>query len=458
MNNLNEVLKKINEVESSLRKLDLYILGKNIWPLIRISIVKKISPSNFGHKENFSIKSIYYHILDLLRFFELWKMKSKNLFLIYGTDKSGKTLLDNRLIDKHFTPFEDEFGKQNIKFIEFGYIDSSLPKSKALNITLLYFLVKPIFNLYFNVILRKKTSRILTHLRNNDSIESYEVSKSIQEFYSRFIFFKFLLKYIIKPKNLFVKSFDNLTALAIVNAANELKISTVEFQHGQQGENSLSYSNWNNVPKSGYEMLPKYFWVWENRFRRKFDKWMINQSFHEVFVGGNLWYDYIIKKNKHLEFNFKNNFIHVLYCLQYSELNEIVINAMNSCTNIFWHVRLHPRERHKVNDIHKLLISFKIDNFSLIEANNYSFEELILNVEVVVSEWSTVLYEAYCFKKKSITVSNYGRVAYEEFIKDGDIYYADNSKTLLKLINDKTLTENTNLISYNPEAVNFLNI
>ena len=42
---------------------------------------------------------------------------------------------------------------------------------------------------------------------------------------------------------MFLKSFNNITAMAVVAGASELKINTIEYQHGQQGENSLTYSN-----------------------------------------------------------------------------------------------------------------------------------------------------------------------------------------------------------------------
>ena len=65
---------------------------------------KKLNTINFGQKEKFSFGSYFHHLIDFLRFFELWKMKSKNLFLLYGTDKSGKVEINNRLLDKHFSP------------------------------------------------------------------------------------------------------------------------------------------------------------------------------------------------------------------------------------------------------------------------------------------------------------------------------------------------------------------
>lgn len=460
MNELALLNDEIKKLDKKINVNKFYINEINIWPLIRVSIVKKLHTINFGQKEKFSFGSYFHHLIDFLRFFELWKMKSKNLFLLYGTDKSGKVEINNRLLDKHFSPFEDKFGYPKVALIEFGYIDPSVPKSNALNITLFYYLVKPILNIYFKIRLRKKTQGISELLRRNESVDIDSFNLSLIDFFTKFVFFRFILKYIIKPKNVFVKSFDNIIAMALLNAANDLNINTIEFQHGQQGENSLYYSNWNNAPQSGFKMLPKYFWIWENRFRGKFDKWMSNQNFHKVIVGGNLWYEYLLKINDPLKINFNKEIIHVLYCLQYSELNDIVIKAMKQSNNILWHVRLHPREKYKTNKIFQFLLNegIKKNKFSLVEANNYSFEKLVPNIDVVVSEWSTVLYEAYCFQKKSITVSNYGKEAYREFIREGTIYFADKSETLLKLINDKTIIENSYYPKYNHEAVKFLDI
>lgn len=459
MTDLNQILKQVNEIENSVKHKDYNILGKNIWPLIRVSIIQKLYTINFGQKESFSFKSYFHHVIDFLRFFDLWKLKSKNLFLLYGTDKSGKVEINSRLLDKHFSPFEDKFGYSKVGFIEFGYIDPSKSKSSALNITLFYYLVKPILNIYFKIRLRKKMYTISELLIRNDSVDIDSFNHSLIDFFSKLVFFRFMLKYILKPKNVFVKSFHNITAMSLVNAANELKINTIEYQHGQQGENSLTYSDWNNTPKSGFEMLPKYFWIWENRFRGKFDKWMLNQNFHKVLVGGNLWYDYILKINDPLNINFNSKKIHVLYCLQLTELNEIVIKAMKQSNNILWHIRLHPREKHKKKEISLMLLNEEIETnkFSLLEANDYTFEMLVPAIDVVVSEWSTVLYDAYCFQKKAITVSNYGKKAYKEFIKEGSIYYANSPENLLKIINDKSAIENFCYPIYNYQEVKFLN-
>ena len=98
------------------------------------------------------------------------------------------------------------------------------------------------------------------------------------------------------------------------------------------------------------------------------------------------------------------------------------------------------------------------NKFSLLEANDYTFEMLVPTIDVVVSEWSTVLYDAYCFQKKAITVSNYGKEAYKVFIREGSIYYANSPENLLKIINDKSAIENSCHPRYNYQEVKFLNL
>ena len=170
MSDIDEFLKKVNEIELSLKHKHTHISGQNIFPIIRICLQKQTNSIDFGRREKFSLKVVFYHIIDLLRLFKLWKMRYKNLFLVYGTDKSGKVTLNNNLIDKHFTPFEEKFGRENISFIEFGYIDPSIVKSNSLNITLLYYLVKPFLNIFFKALLRKETHELELILSKNKSI------------------------------------------------------------------------------------------------------------------------------------------------------------------------------------------------------------------------------------------------------------------------------------------------
>ena len=80
MSDIDEFLKKVNEIELSLKHKHTHILGQNIFPIIRICLQKQTNSIDFGRREKFSLKVVFYHIIDLLRLFKLWKMRYKNLF------------------------------------------------------------------------------------------------------------------------------------------------------------------------------------------------------------------------------------------------------------------------------------------------------------------------------------------------------------------------------------------
>ena len=44
--------------------------------------------------------------------------------------------------------------------------------------------------------------------------------------------------------------------------------------------------------------------VWEKKFTKKFNQWMDNQNYHEVIVGGNLWFNYQFKKLRFQDLRF----------------------------------------------------------------------------------------------------------------------------------------------------------
>ena len=268
MNSLDEILNKIIKIEETLNINQFIVKGLNIWPLIRIEIIRKLRANDFTTNNKLSISIFLKHFISLFELSKLFKHRHGSLFLVYGVDKSGRTVIENEVFDKQFSPFLKKFGSKRIKIIEFGLIDSCSSKSQFTNVTSIYYIFKPFLNFYYWLSFLKISKKIKNFLYEITLDDKNIFNKTLIEFYSRKLFFKFLLKY-LKPKNVFVKSFNNITAMAVVAGASELKINTIEYQHGQQGENSLTYSNWNNMPKNGFKMLPKYFWVYRKKIYKE---------------------------------------------------------------------------------------------------------------------------------------------------------------------------------------------
>ena len=204
-----------------------------------------------------------------------------------------------------------------------------------------------------------------------------------------------------------------------------MKIDTIEYQHGQQGEDSLTYSNWTKIPKNGFNIMPKYFWLWEEIFKDKFESWINNQDFHQVKVFGNFWPDYI-KSNfpsTNISKYLNNNKVNVLYCMQSPKIDSIILNAMKEIKPIKWFIRLHPRTINYKDKINKELLGLNID-FDVEISNSFKFEDILLNSNILITSWSTTAYEAYIYGIKSIVINNKGYKAYKKFINKGLIIYA----------------------------------
>lgn len=94
------------------------------------------------------------------------------------------------------------------------------------------------------------------------------------------------------PKIVFFVGFDYHYAL--ICAAKQLGIETVDLQHGVQAGWSPVYNHWQAVPQQGYSLLPKTFWVWG-----KYDADKIRDTFGSdpdvcgvrSLVGGFPWLD-----------------------------------------------------------------------------------------------------------------------------------------------------------------------
>jgi hypothetical protein len=436
---LDKILGEINEIELKTNLTESSILGEKIWPLIRLRIIDEKVEKVFTSQKRISLFSnVFAVIKSFLSFFKIFK-SNKIIFFSHGVDKSALYNFKNQLIHKQWTPLIDKFGRKNFLIIQFGSVGSTQNHLKSTwNINFLFFIYSlfKIFEKNHNFLLNKELKKILQPYKTKEV--SDEIYQDVNKFFKQRSFFLCLLK-ILKPKAIFFKGFNDINSFSIISAANLLGINTVDYQHGQQGENSLSYSNWVNIPKEGYKMLPKFFWIWEETFKGKFEKWMNNQTFHEVFVGGNLWTEFI--KNK-IDFEQKKLFSskkkHVLVCLQKTHLPQVILKAMGLTDNIIWHFKLHPRDKNNTSKIISELENANIleDKFELKVTNNLLFEELINSVDVVISEWSTVTYEAVLYGKKGIVIHENGKVAYKKYIDKKVISYTERADQLVKLILD----------------------
>lgn len=438
MNNLDNILYKINQIELNTDLTNKSVLGENIWPIIRLSLVSDLREKIFDSSKKKKVFSNSLVMLSsLFHIFRIFNTK-KIIIFTHGVDSSAIYKLKNKVIHKQWSPLIDKFGSKHFLTIQLGLVSSIQNQFKnTFNINLLYLIFS-----FINYPLklrrdRKINKELATILENiNEVHNSQSLINDVNKFFNQRSFFRVLFK-VMKPRALFLKGFGDINSFSIISAANNLNIDTIDYQHGQQGENNLFYSNWLNLPVKGYKMLPKYFWLWEETFIDKFKKWTQNQDYHEAFVGGNLWIEFIKDKiNFEGHKLFSTDKKHALVCLQRTYLPKVIEQAMNKSEGIIWHFKLHPRENRNVDLLLEAFREKKVpsDKFELEVSNNKLFEELIGSVDVVISEWSTVCYESILYGKKGIVIHENGKTAFKKHINKKNIFYTENALELIEYI------------------------
>lgn len=427
-----DTLERINYFEELLPISKMELLGINIWPILRTFYVST-------NDKNYFLKSkITFNKLKIFDF-NLKKIKSNDLFFSYANDPSGTIKLDKKYIQKQAFVLK-KYKSKDLKTVEFGLPIGSSNKD-SFQITGLYFLFKIFF--FFNYKKKKILKSELINLKETiiKDLTYYDIpfyDNEIKEFFCRKYFFDLLLNY-LKPKSIYLKSFNNINAFAICASSKDLNIETFEYQHGQQGERSLTYSSWKNIPKEGYSILPKVFMLWDKMFSTKFE-WISDQDYHSLEIVENYWIKFV-KSNSHLfpKIKIDNNCINVVVCLQSLKIPDLVIELLNNEDRLKWHFRLHPKDLGKIEIFKKTLDQMGINplKVDLITTNQTPIESVLKSYNTFITEWSTVAYEAYSNGNKSIVIGNKGFNAYHFFIKGGGILFAENSNDLLKHIISK---------------------
>jgi hypothetical protein len=78
--------------------------------------------------------------------------------------------------------------------------------------------------------------------------------------------------------------------LAFCVACRELGITSVEVQHGVQGNLHPTYGSWSAVPARGWEVRAKVFWSWDEGSAAAINRWASRApGYHTAIVGGDPW-------------------------------------------------------------------------------------------------------------------------------------------------------------------------
>jgi hypothetical protein len=94
-----------------------------------------------------------------------------------------------------------------------------------------------------------------------------------------------------RPRLGFVAN-TSLPEQAFCLACRDLGITSVELQHGVQGDLHPSYGSWFAVPPDGWETRARFFWSWDQPSADAINRWTrYAPGWHLAIVGGDPWRD-----------------------------------------------------------------------------------------------------------------------------------------------------------------------
>jgi len=409
----------------------------HLWPYLRIKLFFYLinSVENTAHpyktiksKSTFErLKSVCRNFRAVFHYFFWYKALPKKDFLFVGSDAHRVDYKDSRF-NRYFDILIEKFTlQQKAIYFEYGLNSKKQYHSSLINTfsePLKGFLYLNKFFKHREVITLEGYNLFLEYL-NEDALffrftEVYSKNKVKQwagsKLYPRVVFFKKVLEH-INPKKIVILCYyiDDLFSLVI--AANQVKIKTIEMQHGPQTNLHLAYSNWFSLPETGYDMIPKNYWCWDESSQKVIKEWSKENPNYTVEVIGNPWIDYWKAK----EMNYKHqNFI--LYSLQPSPLTiellfpESILNFVKNNTHK-WFIRLHPRQLNEKETIKSFLKSKGILELVNIDDATYDPLPLLLSkASLHLTHFSGTAIEASFFNVFTVLLNEIGIFSFQDLL------------------------------------------
>lgn len=429
----------LRNAEENFPVADWKIDGLEIWPIVKINIFfctyiqEKIQPKN-NLKKNliFFIKFIKLDVLYSLFWLKVTKIKRIN-FLFSGFF-GHRVMFEGSFFNRYFDPIMDSLEEtQGIKSSIFEY--EKIKKQKHYRPDRVIDVTK--FIHYYRFKIRKvnvdfekfeRFNELLKNFENEIGISSSTILERIFEELNNVFVWRELWRKVLKvseAQKVIVLCYYNSKMYGLLLAAREQNILSVDVQHGGQGDFNTAY-NFISVPKTGYKLLPDFFWTWDKSSANNISKFTQNSS-HDVIVGGNPWIDFL--KNKSIQLDHKKIILYTLQTNQIPVLHSYIIDGIqNSSDDYTWWLRLHPRmTESEMTELYKQLKDANISHKVEIEkATNLPLPLILANCTAHMSHFSGSILEADLMRVKvNIVIGEVGKKFFKEILEKQDAKYYD---------------------------------
>ena len=256
----------------------------------------------------------------------------------------------------------------------------------------------------------------------------------------------------VSPRAAFGVCFYGLENMALSAACREACLPSVDIQHGYAGAMHHAYSNWSTFPRNGYEVMPSYFWRWDDRSAQEIAPWLEPMApYHRSVVGGNpanMLHRFVDETSVDVQaFKRLSNGrgeggrVNVLVALtviedcgdgSYSQIPGFLhglVKAMGE--TCFWWIRLHPNTSStESRQVRADLAAMRYANMEAEMASRLPLSFIMSHMDLLVTEGSSIVYEAEAMGIPSLITSRKAPAAFESVIRSGRASVAEGPREI----------------------------
>jgi hypothetical protein len=238
----------------------------------------------------------------------------------------------------------------------------------------------------------------------------------------------------IRPKAVFVVCYYGAERMAMLLAARELGIPSVDVQHGVTGAAHWAYARWKRLPAEGYELLPSFFWCWDESDVLVVSEWSSTlPTFHRAVCAGNLYLDQwragvgpfveeCARRVREISAAHRGH-KQVLYTASGLEtptaIRELAEVVRSTKDELFWWIRMHPCRLEGTRTFESALEEVSGTNWCIGAASELPLYALLRDMDIHVTEASSTVVEAAEFGIPSVLASEAEAPLFPELVRSG---------------------------------------
>ncbi|EGQ27039.1 hypothetical protein HMPREF9372_0961 [Sporosarcina newyorkensis 2681] len=471
----------INYIEKNYPVNQWSISGVDIWPLIRVILGFKIVTKS----RNTTSPTVEDNSLGKLPNLSNLMLENENVDVFVLMDSFSRIKLKDSWYHRLSGPFNEEIRKKGLHVVnlEFSYhhIERFPVSDESYSITNQLewienhnYISNPVYLISYESV--KKD--FLTRYGKDFDFPSIIYINNITSYIFRLsIYFEALLLE-KKTKAVFIVNYYQLNSHALILAARRVGIPSVDIQHGNQRD--LFYHQWLNVPSEGYNVLPNYFWCWDQKDSKVINEWADQTSIHKAINGGNPWIELwkdesllLVKEYDQITAQYiSEDEVNIILTLQplyglptwRTNVPVWVVSAIGeSPDNWKWHIRYHPQMLGNYSNEMKMcetllkphIIKGKVETK---RATEEPLMAILRKMTVHITAFSTSVTEAMHLQVPSITIHQQAKEFYKNEIESGWVSPVKNSEELIEAIHSLSLKKrNNNLPQVRSESIGLSN-